>query len=140
MFYLIYTSQQGSPISNKMLRDILLKSKSRNKACNVTGILIRIEDRFIQLLEGEEEDVEKIYSSICRDIRHHHISKVLTGYRSERLFRDWAMAFSSPSKEQFAEVTELKNIKDIEKVVNINDDSHPALIVMNHFNKRYQRD
>ncbi|MFT7159132.1 MAG: hypothetical protein ACI9GZ_000295, partial [Bacteroidia bacterium] len=67
-------------------------------------------------------------------------SKVLTGYRSERLFRDWAMAFSSPSKEQFAEVTELKNIKDIEKVVNINDDSHPALIVMNHFNKRYQRD
>ncbi|MFT6135716.1 MAG: hypothetical protein ACJAZM_002215, partial [Cyclobacteriaceae bacterium] len=58
------TIQESSPIYNEMLRDILNEANTRNEAGNVTGLLVRVYDRFIQLLEGDKKKVNEIYSSI----------------------------------------------------------------------------
>jgi hypothetical protein len=127
-------------MSNEMLKDILNESNSRNQACNVTGLLVLIGDRFIQLLEGNEEDISSIYASIAKDKRHHQVVKVLSGNYSKRLFHDWSMAFARITKEDFATITGGKSLEEIEELQNLHEDSHPALILMNHFNRRYQRD
>ncbi|MFT4737900.1 MAG: hypothetical protein ACI92W_002018 [Paraglaciecola sp.] len=64
MFYISCTIQESSPIYNEMLRDILNEANTRNEAGNVTGLLVRVYDRFIQLLEGDKKKVNEIYSSI----------------------------------------------------------------------------
>jgi hypothetical protein len=55
MYYIIYSSQESSPLSNEMLKNILDTSIIRNRACKVTGLLVRIDNRFIQLLEGDKK-------------------------------------------------------------------------------------
>jgi hypothetical protein len=140
MYYIIYSSQESSPLSNEMLKNILDTSIIRNRACKVTGLLVRIDNRFIQLLEGDKKNVNEIYASIEKDKRHHQVVKVLSGNYSKRLFCDWSMAFANVTKEDFATISGGKRLEQIEELQNTSEDIHPTLLLMNHFNKRYQRD
>ncbi|NJL94752.1 MAG: BLUF domain-containing protein [Anaerolineae bacterium] len=61
---------------------------------------------FMQVLEGEEADVDTLYAKISQDPRHHHVLLVTKEPITERSFGEWSMGF--------------KNLDTINK------DSHPA--------------
>jgi hypothetical protein len=126
MYYIIYTSQESSLLSNEMLKNILDKSIIWNQACNVTGLLVRIDNRFIRLLEGDKKKVNEIYSSIAADKRHKDVTIVLNGEYRKRLFRDWSMAFANITKEDYATITGGKSLEEIEELQNINGGDSPG--------------
>jgi transcriptional regulator with XRE-family HTH domain len=55
------------------LDDIVRASRPRNRALEVTSVLLAVEGHFLQALEGSKEAVLQIYGSICTDRRHSHL-------------------------------------------------------------------
>tara|TARA_B100001093_G_scaffold217474_1_gene208637 strand:+ start:171 stop:512 length:342 start_codon:yes stop_codon:yes gene_type:complete len=74
-----------------VLDDILTKSRSNNPAIEVTGNLIYHADLFLQLLEGPNLAVDKLYETILADNRHADIVKLRDETFNRRLFASWAM-------------------------------------------------
>ena len=93
VYALIYTSRAKSAISDDELLKILKVSRKNNTIANITGVLLYRNQHFIQLLEGPEEAVNRIYDTIKQDERHHHIQLVYSGSKENRQYEGWTMGF-----------------------------------------------
>lgn len=91
---LVYTSIATKPLTDEELKDILAVSRKNNQAVNVTGMLLHKDGHFIQALEGEAEEVNRLYAKIARDPRHNSVYKMYSRAVSERSFGDWSMGFN----------------------------------------------
>jgi hypothetical protein len=57
-------------------------------------MLLYKNQRFMQVLEGEREDIEEIYyERICKDDRHEGVVQLMGRPTEERDFPDWSMGF-----------------------------------------------
>ncbi len=138
LYYLIYTSKPREPITMEMLEDITEKSIRNNAKINVTGMLLAIENKFLQFLEGEEKDVREIYSKICEDGRHHEINKWLQGYENERVFKEWSMGSWMLSNEVLEKLGALNDIQAfIDDPENVQLQSKRFLMMMNDLLKTW---
>jgi hypothetical protein len=99
MIRLIYVSTAGQYLSEQDLGALLEKAQERNARQNVTGMLLYAGGNFIQVLEGEEKDVEGIYSSIAKDKRNKGHIVMKKESITERNFPEWAMGFKHLQKE-----------------------------------------
>jgi hypothetical protein len=99
MIRLIYVSTAGQYLSEQDLGALLEKAQERNARQNVTGMLLYAGGNFIQVLEGEEKDVEDIYSSIAKDKRNKGHIVMKKESITERNFPEWAMGFKHLQKE-----------------------------------------
>ena len=88
--HVIYISRP-TRFDHLVLDDILTKSRSNNPAIEVTGNLIYHADLFLQLLEGPNLAVDKLYETILADNRHADIVKLRDEIFNRRLFASWAM-------------------------------------------------
>ena len=88
--HVIYISRP-TRFDHLVLDDILTKSRSNNPAIEVTGNLIYHADLFLQLLEGQNLAVDKLYKKILADNRHADIVKLRDEIFNRRLFASWAM-------------------------------------------------
>lgn len=95
MEYLVYVSTAKKMMEDADLLELLTQSRERNLKHNITGVLLYSEGTFMQVLEGERDDVYKIYGSIEQDLRHRNIIKLITGPADQRVFPNWSMAFAS---------------------------------------------
>jgi hypothetical protein len=101
VFYLIYISKATELMAQHQLMCILEQSRRNNTANDITGMLIymesrfinKLEGRFMQLLEGDESDVRMIYDRILVDERNDQILLLNTGYYESRSFPGWSMGF-----------------------------------------------
>ena len=50
---------------------------------------------FLQVLEGEVDDVRSVYGTISKDPRHERVVKLLETTVSSRSFGDWSMGFAA---------------------------------------------
>ena len=93
LYHLGYVSTETSPFTPSELEDLLTTANSRNQATEITGLLLHREDSFFQVLEGTQENVLQVYSSIQRDRRHHRLELLFQGPLAEREFTDWRLGF-----------------------------------------------
>ena len=93
MIHLIYVSSATRQMSEEELIYLLSQSRDRNERQNVTGILLYAGGNFIQILEGEEKDVEEIYQSILNDDRNRGNILIEKENIKQRDFPDWSMGF-----------------------------------------------
>lgn len=100
MIFLIYASSATTPFSQSELHALLEKCHKNNTALGITGMLLYKEGNFIQLLEGEEETVRRLYDKIAADPRHRGIIMFLQGTQTERQFPEWSMGFRDLSAEE----------------------------------------
>jgi hypothetical protein len=87
----VYASRASGALTPEMVDDILDRSRARNPAHGITGILCYAGDVFIQVLEGGREDVCELYNAIIRDGRHHHVCLLSFEEIRERKFCNWTM-------------------------------------------------
>jgi hypothetical protein len=99
MYQLIYISDKTETFSNQDVDQLLSKSRVNNHKKNVTGLLLDLSKHFIQILEGEQDQVEAIYSHICSDPRHHNIRLVLVETILKSEFGGWSMGFTDDLEE-----------------------------------------
>lgn len=99
MIHLVYISSATRDFSHEELLNLLEQSRERNARLNITGMLLYDHGTFIQVLEGEEEDVVAVYSSILSDDRNAGNYIVQQKEIQERNFPQWSMGFKNLSDE-----------------------------------------
>ncbi len=93
MFHIIYMSSATVPFSPADLQSLLAVSRKNNAVSKVTGLLIYKDGNFLQVLEGEQTVIDKLYFKISLDPRHGHILAFFKEEIPKREFPDWSMAF-----------------------------------------------
>lgn len=94
-YELAYASAARTLFTPPELSELLRVARRNNERAGVTGILLYHEGSFLQLLEGEQEQVEQIYERVRLDPRHWRVSVVRQGPVPERRFSSWSMGFVS---------------------------------------------
>ena len=110
VFQLTYYSTARSGISSKNIEDILITSRKHNGANDITGCLLYHNDEFLQILEGEENTIRKLFVKIQNDSRHESVLQLAENYTEHRLFTQWTMAYHNISSDSVISVTDDDNL------------------------------
>lgn len=94
-FSLVYSSLPTQGVSEEEVRGLIHKSRIKNRELDITGVLLFNDTRFIQLLEGPEAVVRKLFDTIAQDDRHHSVLVLFEFTSEERVFPDWSMGMKS---------------------------------------------
>lgn len=78
-------------LGSEDIDSILQSCRRNNRERNVTGLLLYNGRNFLQLLEGEEADLEWIMRRISADTRHSGISVLEDVSADARACPDWTM-------------------------------------------------
>lgn len=82
---------------------ILEHARANNARHGLTGALLYFEGRFIQILEGPDDEVRERFDAICADPRHRNI-QVSEDVIARRQFPDWTMGFRPSSLQAVRDV------------------------------------
>ncbi|ALW85860.1 hypothetical protein AUC43_12605 [Hymenobacter sedentarius] len=95
LYQLIYQSQSLVPFETPELTALMHQARAFNRIHHITGLLLYTPDgRFLQVLEGEEEEVRDLYyNHIVFDPRHFNCRVLAEGPCQRRNFADWTMGF-----------------------------------------------
>ncbi|MTI21569.1 BLUF domain-containing protein [Fulvivirga sp. RKSG066] len=100
MHYLVYTSiAKGNP-SERDLETLLFQSQRNNSRVNITGLLLYVDGKFVQVLEGEKRKVQQLYKVIKKDDRHRDVNLIIDGEKEERDYSGWYMGYRSIMPEE----------------------------------------
>lgn len=91
MYRIIYKSRSVTPLNWDIVRSITSVSEKNNDFMGVTGVLLASRTHFLQVLEGNFEDVNAVFRRIVRDDRHAELSIVAFSIVDARLFDGWGM-------------------------------------------------
>jgi hypothetical protein len=132
MNYLIYVSTSVKLFDDSDLKEMLEQSRINNSNAGITGVLLYNKGTFMQVLEGEEEQVNSTFEKIKADPRHRNIIRMKTGSITERNFSDWSMGFTIPASSN------LKKLPGFIDPVSKNflyqyNSSHPAVSLLKSF-------
>jgi class 3 adenylate cyclase len=87
-----YVSTLSGPLSEAELNDIGEVSARNNARTQVTGILLLSNHSFLQILEGEAVEVDRVLERIRLDPRHRDLQLLKVEHEvTHRLFPDWSM-------------------------------------------------
>lgn len=112
VYELLYSSIAKPDLTTEDISAILKSSQEFNLKYSITGCLLYFDKEFIQILEGEEQLVKNLFSKIKKDCRHTNIMLLLENSKTERIFKNWSMAFSKLS---------IEDMNDIDKVLFVNN-------------------
>ncbi|TFF17582.1 BLUF domain-containing protein [Jiella endophytica] len=82
----------GAPLEPAAVAGIVETSVRNNADCGLSGILLQVDDTFIQLIEGEQAAIEATFERICVDERHSDLVLIDMTSAETRLFPEWSMA------------------------------------------------
>ena len=111
---LIYTSLSTAAPGVSHVQEILESAERNNAASSITGLLLFDGERYIQVLEGISEDVEKIYDVICADERHQLVELLHKDSIAGRSFETWRMAYEAIPKGLLSNLAENMGVVSLE--------------------------
>jgi len=121
IFYLIYTSIESSLFNNKELKALLNQCRDFNNRNNITGVLLYVrglqitksKGRFMQLLEGDERVIRRLFNKIVNDERHESVVLLQIGKYEQRCFTDWTMGFEQTDGEFYQSLSGHFDLNDV---------------------------
>lgn len=88
---LLYVSRSDDKISISQADEIIARAKDYNPDHGITGVLCYTGDLFMQVLEGDRDEVNALYGQILSDSRHHDVTLLEYAEIGERRFVGWTM-------------------------------------------------
>ena len=88
---LIYASRSTDCFHEHEIPDLLQQVRVANAKQEITGMLLFICGSFVQVLEGQSEMVDAVFSRIIRDKRHTQSTLIVRESIPERAFEGWTM-------------------------------------------------
>ncbi len=108
MIRLLYCSQATPGVSDDQIQNILLVARRNNKALGITGVLVHGGGMFMQVLEGPEQAVLRLYVKIL-DVRRHRGSRIIYNTPAkEQVFKDWSMGVINSDPLEFDHIAEFR--------------------------------
>ncbi|WP_162025686.1 MULTISPECIES: BLUF domain-containing protein [unclassified Lentimonas] len=111
VFQLLYLSSAKPELTEESLLQILSESQQRNAAIDITGLLLHSDGNIIQVIEGEQTVVERLFAKIEKDTRHHQVIVLSRKLVTKRDFPEYKMGFKRATSQRLAE--ELPGFSDI---------------------------
>ncbi|MER0239860.1 BLUF domain-containing protein [Fulvimarina sp. MAC8] len=94
---LLYSSKSRFDCSESHIpaeiESIVNKAIENNQKRGLTGVLLYINDTFIQVFEGPLSEIETTFEEICCDLRHGSVKLIDLAPVERRIFEDWSMAY-----------------------------------------------
>ena len=110
LFEIVYMSRAQSPMAERDLKALLVEARRNNEQLGITGMLLYRNGSFLQLLEGEEKQVTRLYESIRQDPRHARVTQLYSHFLPSRHFADWSMGFVNADSLADEQLPGLSNI------------------------------
>jgi hypothetical protein len=98
LIQLTYASRTSSSFTPEDLPAILKSSQRNNARAGVTGALCLANGIFLQQLEGDRMEVNRLYHRILSDPRHREHAVLDFGEINSRRFTAWSMGSLSPQE------------------------------------------
>jgi hypothetical protein len=94
VWQLLYRSEQAYEMDHADLVKLLFDARAFNREHAITGLLLHHGVHFMQLLEGDRDQVRALYRRILSDARHRDVVMEHEGPSSQRLFPEWTMGYA----------------------------------------------
>jgi Sensors of blue-light using FAD len=88
---LIYASRSTEFFHEHEIPDLLQQARIANARQEITGMLLYVSGSFLQVLEGQPEMVDVVFSRIIWDKRHTESRLIARESIVERAFEGWTM-------------------------------------------------
>ena len=88
---LIYASRSTEYFHEHEIPDLLQQARVANARQEITGMLLYVDGSFLQVLEGQPEMVDVVFSRIIWDKRHTQSRLITRESIPERAFEGWTM-------------------------------------------------
>jgi len=95
MIQLIYVSSTANKPSEPELLVLLEQARAGNFRKNITGMLLYSDNTYLQVLEGEANDVHDLYDAIRKDPRNEGQVILREAEIPSRCFPGWSMGFEN---------------------------------------------
>jgi hypothetical protein len=89
---LLYVSRAVGPQTTTVTASILTTAQAHNAKHGIGGVLCQGQGLYLQLLEGERSDVNRLFSRIVVDSRHKDVTLLQLQEVERRRFAAWSMA------------------------------------------------
>jgi hypothetical protein len=96
VWQLLYRSEQAYEMDSDDLVKLLFDARAFNRDNGVTGLLLHHGGQFMQMLEGEQHQIQGLYRKIAEDARHRNVTIEVNAAAERRLFPDWHMGYALP--------------------------------------------
>ncbi|SDG70932.1 Sensors of blue-light using FAD [Psychroflexus sediminis] len=129
-------SSQSRIMSQESIEEFLFQVREKNKHLAITGILLLIQGKFVQYIEGPAEEIDKVYQSISKDKRHTDMILLDSGDLNERQFKNWSMAYKEVNNKQIKAIVGKEDLSLEDAFLKGKDvKNHPVLSVLYDFVK-----
>lgn len=95
---IVYSSSAAHPYDDEDLGALLALCRDNNARHELTGMLLYRNGRFLQVLEGPEDQLRRRMSIIAADPEHTDVRVLLQETIDERQFPDWTMGYEPASE------------------------------------------
>ena len=132
--YVSYMSHQSRVMSDEDINKLLFQIREKNKRLAITGLLLLIQGKFVQYIEGPKPEIKNVYESIKIDPRHNELLLLDSGDIEERQFQDWSMAYKKINDSMVKDLTGYKDL-ELDKLFldPERSNNHPVLKVLYNF-------
>jgi Sensors of blue-light using FAD len=120
---ILFFSSANHLFSDDELLELLKIARANNARDGITGMLLYVDGNFVQLIEGPDDAVDRLYAKIGRDPRHSSLLKALDGPIGERRFADWTLGFHQVSG---AQIEGVEGLTDFLQQAHDGDPKKPA--------------
>ncbi|MEH6408540.1 MAG: BLUF domain-containing protein [Leeuwenhoekiella sp.] len=117
IYSLAYVSYSAESLNQSNLTEIFEYTEDWNINHNISGFLVHNNRNFVQLLEGDEQEIKDLFSRISIDKRHRDIFVILEQELPQRAFDGYKSGFLISDSRLH---TELKEYLDYLKLLEDN--------------------
>jgi hypothetical protein len=104
LIQLIYTSQVSTDFREHEIPELLKAIRPANAKLQITGMLFFLRTAFLQVLEGEADNVDRAYARVLIDKRHTQVMTISRDPIEERSFPNWTMDFATIDPVEAGEI------------------------------------
>jgi hypothetical protein len=109
-----YISRFATDLTPRDIDEIVETSQKNNPTRNITGMLMASGDLFYQLLEGPKDEIDSLYTRICKDPRHEQVLLLESEVGDfDRICPDWAMQKIDLSLKSTAETAPISALLEM---------------------------
>jgi hypothetical protein len=104
-----YVSEASAPMSADQLLALLAQCRANNVSRELTGMLLYGNGTFLQVLEGDDEVVDRLVDTIAADTRHGRMQRLGRKTIAHRQYADWTMGFDRITEEGLSQIEGLRD-------------------------------
>ena len=94
IWQLLYRSVQAYEMETSDMLKLLFDARAFNRENGITGLLLHHGGQFMQLIEGDQHEVQRLYRRIAEDSRHRDVVLEVNAPADQRLFPQWQMGYA----------------------------------------------